>query len=536
MDTHVKAGLVYVQPQKLGKRWKQKWLTLYGPSRSGVARLEVQDVWAGGGGTGPGERPGVGAVIRGHHRERKSWVIRLSEVINVFKLPPQAEACPKENMLAFCVGTDERTLVFSADKEDCLDWVEKLCDIAFQGGKGTSSPLQMEKNKIYVSREEMSEFAVVVQPSDAATRCGLQGAYCLQVGHEGLVLKEPENKSNILSWPYLLLRRYGRDKGTFSIEAGRRCGSGPGTFTFETLQGDGIFTLIENAIQLQKASPGCREGESVMSTNRQPRSPLPKIPESAPLSIADVNNLPKQESLSVLNSGNCLYAHTTNLMSSFQECVYSQPAHSFKPKSPALDSLVLPLVPPHHPLSVNYHSPSETVYADPLNLSSQTPVTAMREGVYADPATVLPLKPPTKTETPPPPPSHPPSIELEPVYSEVYDKVICDPSQRSETRKKDVSTTEPIYAEPMRTPSPSIPDPFAHLYAHVCKPAPSSLSSPILSSSNLSALTSATPIKSSSPSSHSYSTSPSTSSSSVARVTCAGDQSPDVIYENLGVI
>ncbi|KAM6976919.1 uncharacterized protein FYW47_001756 [Aplochiton taeniatus] len=442
MDTHVKAGLVFLQPQKSGKRWKQIWLTLYGLGRSGVARLEVQDVWAGGGGTGPG----VTAVIRGHHRERKTWVIRLSEVVSVFKLPPQAEACPKENMLAFCVETDERTIVFSADKEDCLDWVEKLCDIAFQGGTGTSSQRQMEENKIYVSREEVSEFWVLVQPSDAATRCGLQGAYWLQVGQDALVLKEPENKSSIQSWPYLLLRRYGRDKGTFSIEAGRRCGSGPGNFTFETLQGDGIFTLIENAIQLQKDTPGSREGENVMSTSRQPRSPLPKIPESALLAFADVNNPPKQESLSVVNSGSSLYAHTPNVMSSLEEYVYSQPADSFKPKAPALNSLVLPLVPPHHPSSVNHPSPSEPVYADPDNHVSQRAVTVMKEGVYADPATVLPLKPPTKPETPPPslPPPHcpPPSIELEPIYSEVFDKVI------RESQKRDLSTKEPIYAEP----------------------------------------------------------------------------------------
>lgn len=39
----------------------------------------------------------------------------------------------------------------------------------------------------------------------------------------------------------------------FSFEAGRRCDSGPGTFTFETKQGNEIFILVDQAIQSQKA-------------------------------------------------------------------------------------------------------------------------------------------------------------------------------------------------------------------------------------------------------------------------------------------
>lgn len=39
----------------------------------------------------------------------------------------------------------------------------------------------------------------------------------------------------------------------FSFEAGRRCDSGPGNFTFETKQGNEIFMLVEQAIHSQKA-------------------------------------------------------------------------------------------------------------------------------------------------------------------------------------------------------------------------------------------------------------------------------------------
>lgn len=39
----------------------------------------------------------------------------------------------------------------------------------------------------------------------------------------------------------------------FSFEAGRRCDSGPGNFTFETKQGNELFALVDQAIQSQKA-------------------------------------------------------------------------------------------------------------------------------------------------------------------------------------------------------------------------------------------------------------------------------------------
>lgn len=39
----------------------------------------------------------------------------------------------------------------------------------------------------------------------------------------------------------------------FSFEAGRRCQSGPGNFTFETKQGNEIFQIVESAIREQKA-------------------------------------------------------------------------------------------------------------------------------------------------------------------------------------------------------------------------------------------------------------------------------------------
>lgn len=61
-----------------------------------------------------------------------------------------------------------------------------------------------------------SQFWVTVQRTEAAERCDLHGSYVLRVEAEKLTLLTVGAQSQILepllSWPYTLLRRYGRDK------------------------------------------------------------------------------------------------------------------------------------------------------------------------------------------------------------------------------------------------------------------------------------------------------------------------------------
>ncbi|NWR80864.1 DOK1 protein, partial [Centropus unirufus] len=111
----------------------------------------------------------------------------------------------------------------------------------------------MAVNSIYYSRDEVNTFWVTVQRTEAAERCELRGTYVLKAERDSLVLKDPRTNEILYIWPYRLLRRYGRDKVMFSFEAGRRCNSGPGNFTFETKQGNEIFRLVEASIQEQKA-------------------------------------------------------------------------------------------------------------------------------------------------------------------------------------------------------------------------------------------------------------------------------------------
>ncbi|KAJ8342060.1 hypothetical protein SKAU_G00319880 [Synaphobranchus kaupii] len=258
MDGHIKEGQLYMQHHKIVKKWKRSWAVLFADGPQGVARLEVFD----------GERPGSGDW----KSERK--VIRLSECVTVLATP--TEPGPHEDMASFCIRTVDHAYVFATDAQDCSRWVEALCQIAFQGSRGTDSQqLKMEENLIYESREEGQRFWVTMQLTDASERCGLHGAYWLSVDDHSLILSEGHTQKILLAWPYRLLRRYGHDKGMFSMEAGRRCESGPGAFTFNTTQGGQIFACVETAIRDQRVLAEEGPGSCSAPCERGGRSPMP---------------------------------------------------------------------------------------------------------------------------------------------------------------------------------------------------------------------------------------------------------------------
>ncbi|XP_035494134.1 docking protein 3 [Scophthalmus maximus] len=516
MDSYTKTGKVYLQPHKTGKKWKPVLLSLLPPTSSGVGRLEIQHL---GGGGAEGDH---GSAVRRHHPplgDRKLKVVRLSELIRVLRLPPNAEACPMENMSAFCVETQERTLVFAALKDDCVDWVEKLCNSTFQGGGGSgSNEPHMEENQIYASAGEVSEFWVVVQSTDAATRCGLQGSHWLQVGRAALQLRETQKKRVVREWPYELLRRYGKDKMTLTIEAGRRCDSGPGMFIFETQQAEKIFSLIQSTIRRKTSAitPGNQnqEGEKVIVTNIQAHSPLPIIPNMTNMTSILGKDLRTEERKRAASEES---THIQAEVVVQAECVSAQPA--------PITLMPLPLVPTQDSPSVGRQSDQpDPVYADPAECIQSIPKLQLSSALYVDPASVLPLKLPSSRETVAPlPTSCTPHPHPDSVYSEVYDRVSPVQSKQAVSQSK-CFADEPIYTEPLNDQGKvshkdeSKPEPFAHLYAQVCKRAPSSNPSTSFDTTT-------------------QSSAPSSSDIGITTTTKDMDQSlDDVIYENLGII
>ncbi|KAG7480701.1 hypothetical protein MATL_G00059150 [Megalops atlanticus] len=179
------------------------------------------------------------------------------------------EGCPKD-CGPFLVETTEKLFVFAAENSELEDWTQKLCEIAFPmnwSERGTAkrnsvqrsrvdpSETGMEDNSLYSRRECVpKDFKVTVRKTEASERCRLRGSFVLRADFDCLILMDPKSGDVLYTWPYRFLRRFGRDKVTFSFEAGRRCDTGEGNFEFETKQGNSLFQAVEMAINLHKNS------------------------------------------------------------------------------------------------------------------------------------------------------------------------------------------------------------------------------------------------------------------------------------------
>ncbi|XP_036306295.1 docking protein 2 [Pipistrellus kuhlii] len=273
-DVVVKQGFLYLQQQQtFGKKWRRFGAMLYGQSGCALARLELQE--------GP-EKPRRGEAAR--------RVIRLSDCLRVTEAGGEASS-PRDTS-AFFLETRERLYLLAAPTAERGPWMQAICLLAFPGQQkelpgpeGQGGGPCMEENELYSSTTTgapCKEFAVTVRPTEASERCRLRGAYTLRIGKGALELwGGPEPRALVYDWPYRFLRRFGRDKVTFSFEAGRRCVSGEGNFEFESRQGNEIFLALEEAIIAQKNVP--------------PAGP-PTQPAPAPAPVTGLGALPRPES------------------------------------------------------------------------------------------------------------------------------------------------------------------------------------------------------------------------------------------------
>ncbi|NXE76647.1 DOK2 protein, partial [Cochlearius cochlearius] len=252
----VKQGVLYLQLQQtFGKKWKKFWGVLYRESSCSTARLELFE------GSAP---PAAEKLRKGEGSKR---LVKLSDCVHVAEASGDA-GCPKETVPFLLETTDKRYLL-AADGTEAASWIQKLCELAFprsreeqaagkdgqQSSLGTDNEFSMEENSLYSSRGKAGleqAFEVTVRATESSERCRLWGRCILRAGEEALELRDLQTLEILYSWPYRFLRRFGRDKVTFSFEAGRRCTSGEGNFEFETRQGNEIFQAIELAINVHR--------------------------------------------------------------------------------------------------------------------------------------------------------------------------------------------------------------------------------------------------------------------------------------------
>ncbi|XP_040098281.1 docking protein 2 isoform X1 [Oryx dammah] len=274
----VKQGFLYLQQQQtFGKKWRRFGAALYGGSGCALARLELQE--------------GSEKSRRGEGPRR---VIRLNDCLRVSEA--SGEASSPRDTSTFFLETTERLYLLAAPTAERGDWIQAICLLAFPGQRKELSGLEgkvgrphMEENELYSSATAgtpQKEFAVTMRPTEVSKRCRLRGSYTLRVGESALELwGGPESGTQLYEWPYRFLRRFGRDKVTFSFEAGRRCVSGEGNFEFETRQGNEIFLALEEAISAQKnaTSPGPQtQPVPVPAVLPRPESPYARPHDSLP--------------------------------------------------------------------------------------------------------------------------------------------------------------------------------------------------------------------------------------------------------------
>ncbi|XP_061527192.1 docking protein 2-like [Phycodurus eques] len=283
MDEDVKKeGHVFLQHHRFGKKWKSMWCVLFRESSFSISRLELREVKDGGGGEKK-HRSG------GKHTK----VIRLSDLVRV-SADVYAEACPAD-CAPFLLETVDKVLVLAARADHVSHWTTTLCQLAFpvsweEPSKSRKQQLEQEQGKeegiqdnaLYASTTATGrDFRVCVRGTTSSERCRLKGDGVLRAGEDALYLLDSQGVT-LMSWPYRFLRRFGRDKSCFSVEAGRRCASGEGNFEFCTKEGHFLFQAVEAAISLQRArqtSEGAPVGhDPSRKVNPPPLPPTPHAP------------------------------------------------------------------------------------------------------------------------------------------------------------------------------------------------------------------------------------------------------------------
>ncbi|XP_062398523.1 docking protein 2 [Sardina pilchardus] len=275
-----KRGMLYLQQQRFGKKWKKVWTILYRESTCSISRLEFFEC-----------KDGMSTLEKPNRKQDNKKVIKLSDCIRVSEV--DIEGCPRD-CGPFLVETTEKLFIFAADNTEIEDWTQRLCEIAFpmkRGDRGAgprrgslprvgdADGVSMENNSLYGERERgMKDFKVCARRSETADKCGLKGYYLMRTDLESLLLKDPRTGEVLYTWPYRFLRRFGRDKMTFSFEAGRRCQSGEGNFEFETKQGNEVFQAVEAAINLQRPTMPRRQTSGGVQEKETPAAAPPAVP------------------------------------------------------------------------------------------------------------------------------------------------------------------------------------------------------------------------------------------------------------------
>ncbi|KAM8910027.1 docking protein 3 [Spinachia spinachia] len=252
MDDIFKEGMLYLQGVKFGKRtWRKIWMALFKASPTGVGRVELC--------TGLNTTAASDQRKVGWQKSSEKKVVRLSDCLSVDCAPK--ESCPP-GCTAFYLHTIQCTYTLASTMSQ--DWLSALCSLAFQKDPGEphkgaferGDGLTMEDNDLYSSWKPdptppPNQYQVTIESTEASRRCKLAGEYLVSAENEAVRLLDINTGHIFYHWPYKFLRKFGLVEGGFRIEAGRRCESGEGAFTFLSRNGPQIVQVISKQCSMQ---------------------------------------------------------------------------------------------------------------------------------------------------------------------------------------------------------------------------------------------------------------------------------------------
>ncbi|OQR74054.1 hypothetical protein BIW11_01031 [Tropilaelaps mercedesae] len=259
------------------KSWSRKFCALFDTSPQGVRRLELFDS------EDQFEKNSGGKILVLEDAVKVQMTSRKDNAKD------GSHAHHKDSAYhLFEITTEKQSVRLRAESSDELkEWVDRIRKVAFpdknqsimnhhsnaqqsnnmnnnnNNNSESSKPTgyAVKENDLYGAVEDT--FCVKLVGTPASEKCGLDPTelnYVITLTTDSMILKygdlnnlyanDEQTNKIIFEWNYAYIRRYGIVSGFFSFEAGRKCPSGEGLFSFDAPDVRKIFECLASYMKL----------------------------------------------------------------------------------------------------------------------------------------------------------------------------------------------------------------------------------------------------------------------------------------------